>query len=420
MTASSFLRPPHRTWRGSCLVQPRPPARSRRIAAASLVAVAVAVAVVSVGPALSGGSPALAGQGSPTPPVQLPPAKASVVVDVGTGAVLEASNDRTPVAVASAIKIFTALVVHGRVKPADLVPISKRAASMPFLKLSAPAGQRWRADGLLHAMLVASANDAAVALAERAGGGTTAGYERLFRAEAHTLQLQDSPTLRDPAGLDDEFSVGGGNLISARDLAIVARAYLGQPDLAAISLLSEYRFPGGDGRQHRVVSHDRFLRTYPGAIGLKTGHTARSGYTLVAAARRSGHTLVAVVIQSANTVQEASDLLDAGFASVRRGGRAIGQLPGLGDRSARSDRPTQVASPSRSVRTTGDASRRLPAGASIGVPANSGWSLTGAVETAVLVLAAMACLVVLRRRQVVRRREAVRRRRLRERQSARA
>ena len=103
---------------------------------------------------------------------------------------------------ASAIKLFTALVVDGLVKPTDLVPISKRAASMPYLKLSAKAGQHWRADGLLHAMLLASANDAAVAMAEQAGRGTKGGYERLFTSEAAALHLQDSPTLQDPAGLD--------------------------------------------------------------------------------------------------------------------------------------------------------------------------------------------------------------------------
>ena len=213
---------------------------TRRRIAGGLTAVVVAfvsVLIVSGGQAEAASSP-------PKPVVRLPAAKAAVVVDAGTGAVLAASNDRTPVPVASAIKIFTALVVQHRVKPADAVPISARAASMPFLKMSAKAGQRWKADGLMHALLLASANDAAVALAERAGGGTTAGYQRLFRSEAKTLHLQDGPTLQDPAGLDDEFSVGGGNLISARDLAIVARAFLRQPDLASIVKLPEYRFRG--------------------------------------------------------------------------------------------------------------------------------------------------------------------------------
>lgn len=336
-----------------------------------------------------------------------------MVVDADTGAVLEAVNDRTPVPVASAIKLFTALVVDPRVKPTDLVPISVRAASMPYLKMSAKPGQRWPADGLLHAMLIASANDAAVALAERAGGGTTAGYRRLFRSEARTLGLRDAPVLQDPAGLDDEFSVGGGNLISARDLAIVARAFLRVPELASIAQLADYRFLGGDGQQHRVRNHDRFVGTYPGAIGLKTGYTKRSGYTLVAAARRNGHTLIAVVVQSANTVQEASGLLDAGFAAVRHGGRNVGHLPEPGALPAAS-----VPDRARSARRRASPAAKVEAPAqpvrvSSGRRDNEGWSSTGALQAALLVMLALGGAVFLRRREVVRRREAARRRRAR-------
>lgn len=346
--------------------------------------------------------------------VPLTPAKARVVVDAGTGAILEAANDRTPLPVASAIKLLTALVVEPRVKSTDSVRISKRAAGMPALKLPTKAGQRWGADGLLHAMLLASANDAAVALAERAGGGTTRGYHDLFRAEARILHLQDAPTLQDPAGLDDEFSVGGGNLISARDMAIVARAFLGRRDLAAIVRLSEYRFTGGDGKPHRVVSHDRFIRTYPGAIGLKTGYTRRSGYTLVAAARRDGHTLIAVVIQSANTVQEAGDLLDAGFAMVRRGGRGLGHLPEPGPAVGPAATRNGSAPGRQTALTRTDGARPVPVTASTPTTANAGWSATGALQAAALIACFVAALVVVRRRAVVRRRNAMQRRRRRE------
>ena len=384
----------------------RPHRRAGPIAAVTLVVVALLGAL--------SGMPVQAAGRAPTPPtVPLPPSKAAVVVDAGTGGVLQASNDRTPVAVASAFKIFTALVVHRLVRPTQLVRISKRAAGMPARKINVKAGQRWTADGLLHSMLLASANDAAVAMAEKAGG-STAGYERLFRAEARSLQLQDHPTLHDPAGLDDEFSVDGGNLISARDLAIVARAFLRQADLASIVELPEYRFAGGDGVQHRVVNHNRFLRTYPGAIGMKTGFTRRSGYTLVAAARRNGHTLIAIVVQSANTIQEASGLLDAGFAKLRRHGRVLGYLPGA-------DRPTvpRHRSDSTARREVAPALRRdrrsAPVQASAGTPVNQGWTLAGVLEGVLLIVCVLVAVVAFRRREVVRRREAARRQRERER-----
>ena len=94
------------------------------------------------------------------------PPKAEIVVDAKTGAIWSAVNDRVPLGVASTIKLVTALIVYGRVPGNDRVPISLRAASMPARKINAKPGQRWGADGLLRAMLIASANDAAVALAE--------------------------------------------------------------------------------------------------------------------------------------------------------------------------------------------------------------------------------------------------------------
>lgn len=349
-------------------------------------------------PAVFVASSARAAVGPPVPPVA--PPKAAVVVDAGTGAVLTAVNDRTPVPVASAIKIFTALVVHQLVKPTDRVPISRRAAGMPARKLNLKAGQRWTGDALLHAMLLASANDAAVAMAEQAGGGTTSGYERLFRAEVRALRLQDRPTMRDPAGLDDEFSVDGGNLMSARDLAIVARAFLARPDLAQIVREPEYRFAGGDGHQHRVANHNRFLGMYPGAIGVKTGHTKRSGYTLVAAARRAGHTLIAVVVDSGTTIEQASRMLDRGFAAVRGRARALAYLPGP-ERAARpGSGPVRVARRS-TRRSDGRAPGKVPAGR----PEGHGGSPTAPV-VAGMVLVGLVGMVVLRRQEVLRRQRA--------------
>ncbi len=371
-------------------------------------ALLAAVALFTVtGPAAS---PAFAVPGqTPAAPPPVPPPKAAIVVDARSGAVLEANNDRSPVAVASAFKIFTALVVHRRVKPSDLVPISRRAESMPARKINVKAGQRWTADALLHSMLLASANDAAVAMAERAGGGTTAGYERLFRREARTLHLQDHPTLHDPAGLDDESSVGGGNLISARDLAIVARAFLRQPDLASVVKLPDYRFAGGDGLQHRVVNHNRFLRSYLGAIGVKTGYTRRSGYTLIAAARRDGHTLIAIVVESANPIPQASAMLDVGFAALKHHERPLGYLPGSTehrglppDRRPAADRTTVAPSKPPS-------SRAGPPAVSATAAAPRRHSSHRLLLGLILVTFTLCSAIALRRRTVLRRQRARRR-----------
>jgi D-alanyl-D-alanine carboxypeptidase len=257
-----------------------------------------------------------------------PTAKASITFDVATGEVLAADNARVRLRVASTFKVLTALVVRANVDLDTEVPITARAEAVPPLKLSMRPGSKWNANGLLHAMLIASINDAAVALAEQAGGGSLAGFDRALAAESRRLGLADHPILNDPAGLDDDSSVDGGNLISARDLAIATRAFLSDPLLAGIVRLPEYHFAGGDGKPHVVYNHNAFLTIYPGAIGVKTGYTERSGHSLIAAATRNGRTLAVVVIGTSDPVGVATAALDKAFAGLPTRGASVA---GTGD-----------------------------------------------------------------------------------------
>lgn len=274
-----------------------------------------------------------------------PQAKATITFDVTTGSVLSASNDRTPMRVASTFKVLTALVVRANLALDADIPVSARAEAVPPLKLSMPPGTRWNVNALMHAMLIASINDAAISLAEAAGGGSLSGFARALAAESRRLGLSDHPRLHDPAGLDDASSVAGGNLISARDLAIATRAFLSDPYLAGIVRLPTYRFLGGDGKPHVVYNHNAFLQTYPDAIGVKTGYTERSGHSLIAAAQRDGRTLAVVVIGSSDPVGVASAKLDAAFA-------AGAKAPGTGDRLGASGlAPTVIPAASGSAAT---------------------------------------------------------------------
>lgn len=236
-----------------------------------------------------------------------------MVVDADTGAVIEGGNDRQPMRVASAFKVLTALVVIENLDIAADVPVSARAQSMPARKMQLEEGEVWKASDLLYALLLVSANDAAVALAEHTGGSLE-GFAGMLVRTAERLGLADTPLLKDPAGLDDEFSVDGGNLISARDLAVATRAFLAYDDLVRIVGTPEYRFTGGDGAPHHLRSHNRLLTMYPGALGVKTGYTKRAGHSLIAAAQRDGRTMVAVVVGAADPYASASQLLDRGFS----------------------------------------------------------------------------------------------------------
>ena len=284
---------------------------------------------------------------TPTTAAPLPPPKAWILVDADTGRVIDAGNDHASLPPASLTKVITALATS-RLAPATGVPVSDRAAAAPADKLFMKAGQVWTADEMMHALLISSANDAAVALAEKVGG-TLEGFGAVFTETAAGLGLVDHPVLVDPAGLDGPEGLAGGNLISARDLAIAGRALLAVPALSAIVATPVYYFDGPDGVNHRLTNHNRrFLTSYAGAIGLKTGYTRRAGTCLMAAARVGGRTMLAVVLMSPNPTLQAAQLLDKGFATPVAGEPAADQLPAvnlsfLGSSSATGPVPTSPA-----------------------------------------------------------------------------
>lgn len=282
-----------------------PGAKWRAVLAAAAALVATVVA-----------PPPARAQGGGTPVTTMPNEPAAwILVDADTGVVVDGRDTRTPHLPASTIKLFTALVAIQRLPADDPVPVSAHAAGMPARRIVMAPGQVWDLEDLLFSMLTVSANDAAVAVAERVGGGSLDGWEVVAGRTAVGLGLEDSPDLSDPAGLDDEFSNEEGSRISARDLAIVSRAVLADPRLMAMVGAEEHRFTGGDGIVHVVDRRNRMFELYPGAVGMKTGLTDRAGRCLVAAATRDGRTMLAVLFDAPDMYLTASTLLDRGFAT---------------------------------------------------------------------------------------------------------
>jgi D-alanyl-D-alanine carboxypeptidase len=136
--------------------------------------------------------------------------------------------------------------------------------------------------------------------------------------------------------------------VSARDLAVVARAFLAEPELVALSATPRYEFEGGDGLQHQFTNHNRFLRLYDGAIGLKTGTTRQAGRCFVAAARRDGRTMIAVLFDAPNIYATASALLDEGFATPVSAQVGLDRLPDV-QLDAALDPPPEVVEPAAAV-----------------------------------------------------------------------
>jgi serine-type D-Ala-D-Ala carboxypeptidase (penicillin-binding protein 5/6) len=268
----------------------------------------------------------------PAPPPPLP--KAYVLVDADTGAVITQLDDRTLRPPASTIKLLTALIASQRLKPGDAVPISSVAEGMPARKINVKANQVWAYDHLMYSMMMVSANDAAVALAEKIGGGSLDGYVPIADATAARLGLADHPILFDPAGLDDQFSNKGGDRISPRDLAIVARAVLASPGLMQVVGTRDYKFNGGDGLPHKLTNHNLFLDLYAGANGLKTGTTDLAGHTFVGSATRNGRTMLVVVFDAVDYYASAGALLDQGFNTSVNAEVGLDRLPPvIGDAS---------------------------------------------------------------------------------------
>jgi len=272
-------------------------------------------------------TPALAQTAAPAATVA--PPKAYVLVDADTGAVLVANADRVPRPPASLTKVLTALAASAALPHEGTLPISARAAAQPASKVDAKAGEAWPIADAMHVMLLQSANDIALAFAE-AVGGTAEGFQGVLTRTAVEIGMQDPNTWRDPSGLDDEESVGGGNSVSARDLAIAGRAFIADPWLSPISAKPRYRFTAPSGVVRDALNHNKMvLGRYPGAIGGKTGYTRRSGNSLFASAQRNGRTMVAVVMDTKDEYGFTAQLFDRGFATPVDAEAGLERLPPL-------------------------------------------------------------------------------------------
>jgi D-alanyl-D-alanine carboxypeptidase len=284
-------------------------------------------------------------------------------------------------------------------------------------------------------LLMVSANDAAYALAENAGGDL-AHFAAMASATGHRLGLRDT-TFHDPAGLDGAQGFGGGTTSSAYDLSIVARNALAVPAIAdtASKVTVDFTDPNGVGRH--LVNHNKgFLTGYPGAIGLKTGYTKAASRTLLAAARRDGHTCIATVMGTWDDTGWAGYLLDQCFAGVRLAGApplpavraqtvqdrldAYSGLPhplGAGGHTATTPTTPAAATAAATARTPATPVTSTPSSPPASATAtrtattastgsDSGWSFGSILRTLGLVLLGLLVVVVILRRRAVKRQKA--------------
>lgn len=242
-------------------------------------------------------------------------AKSAVLMEATTGTVLFAQNEREALAPASVTKVMTLLLVMeaidtGRIALSDVVRISAKAASMGGSQVFMKEGEEFTVEELLKCCVIASANDAALALAEY-----TCGTEALFVAKMNERAKElglTSTKFENTTGLDDTTTA---HLTSAADIAVMSRELIRYPKILEFSSLWQDSIRDG---AFTLTNTNRLVRYYKGCTGLKTGSTDKAGYCVSVTAERDGLSLICVVMGAPsrdvrNSI--ATGLLDHGFAN---------------------------------------------------------------------------------------------------------
>lgn len=247
---------------------------------------------------------------TPVPSTEPPrvTAESAALGDLASGKVLwhRGGSERRPIA--SVTKIMTALLVLETSEPGELVTASASAASQSGAELGLMAGEQVPVRDLLLALMLQSANDAAVALAEHVAGSVEAFVEGMNR-RARQLGLRDT-RFASPNGLDDS------GYSTARDLVALTAEAFRTRQFGRIVSTRFHGIPTPKGEPRRIQNRNALLWLYPGSTGVKTGYTAAAGFCLVATAERDGLGLVSVALGAPGEVfTDAATVLDHGFAT---------------------------------------------------------------------------------------------------------
>lgn len=217
-------------------------------------------------------------------------ARYALLMDAANRRVLFEKAGYEKVPMASTTKIMTLLVALENANPEDIVTVSSYAASMPDVQLNIRAGEQYRLGDLFYSLMLESHNDTAVAIAEHVGGSVE-GFAAMMNEKAKELGAYNTNFVT-PNGLD-----APNHYTTAYDLALIASYAIENPQFLEIVQTPSYSFHEQGGKRSFTVNNkDRFLNSYEGAIGIKTGFTGNAGYCFVGAVNREGKQFVSVVL----------------------------------------------------------------------------------------------------------------------------
>lgn len=245
-------------------------------------------------------------------------ASSFIIADLDTGEILAAKNPHKKLPPASTLKTLTALTLLPRLDMNKIYIGTKKEPATIGNKVGIYPGRKYKIKDIWYGFMLDSGNDAGVALANASGGIKKTAA--LMQAKAKSIQAFDT-TPKSPHGLDTP-----GQLSSAYDLALIARAAMDRSDFRKIVKTKRYTFPksGPKNVNRKIKNLNKLLFTYPGTLGVKTGWTTRGQNTYIGVVKRDGHTIIITFMYlKYGRDALAKDLFDWGF-------KAIGEVEPVG------------------------------------------------------------------------------------------
>lgn len=238
-------------------------------------------------------------------------AKAAILINADTGEVIYEHNADLELPMASTTKIMTGLLLCENGDLEREITVTAEMLRVEGSSMGLLAGDRVTLHDLLYGLMLASGNDAANVIAYTLGG-TVNGFAKIMNNKAVELGLKNTNFVT-PSGLDAE-----GHYTTARDLASLTRyALQNETFKGAVSAKSAILNYGNPPYRRTLTNHNKLLKTYQYAIGVKTGFTKKSGRCLVSAAERDGKCVVAVTLNDGNDWADHEALLEYGLSAVK-------------------------------------------------------------------------------------------------------
>lgn len=232
-------------------------------------------------------------------------AQAYTVLAAETGTVLDGANENTQLPMASTTKIMTGLLAAEDAQPDRIISVPADCAGVEGSSMYLKAGELLPLRDVLYGLMLCSGNDAAECIAAVCGGRET--FVGRMNQRAQQLGLKQTH-FENPSGLD-----GAQHYTTAKELAQLTAAALRNPLFAQVVSTKSYT---ADGRT--MVNHNKLLKLYDRAVGVKTGFTKTAGRCLVSAAQQDGRTVIAVTLNDGNDWEDHMQMLDTALGSLTK------------------------------------------------------------------------------------------------------